>query len=77
MAGDNWIYKYYQGIKSGAYTVGKWIELVYEHLVHGLEAGAFFFDQKKANDAIDWIETHCFHTEGALTPGRIKLEVWQ
>ena len=77
MAGDNWIYKYYQGIKSGAYTVGKWIELVYEHLVHGLEAGAFFFDQKKANDAIDWIETHCFHTEGALAPGLIKLEVWQ
>ena len=77
MSGLNWIYTYYQGIKSGAYTVGKWIELVYEYLVHGLEAGAFFFDQKKANDAIDWIETHCFHTEGPLAPGPICLEVWQ
>ena len=30
MAGDNWIYTYYQGIKDGTYTVGKWITLIYE-----------------------------------------------
>lgn len=77
MGKDNWIYTYYQGIKNGKYTVGKWIELVYEYIVHGFEAKKFFFDAKKAADAIEWIEEHCFHTEGPLAPGNIMLEVWQ
>ena len=74
---DNYILAYYQGIKDGTYTVGKWIRLVYEYLVHGLEDKLFFFDQKKANAAIDWIEGHCFHTEGPLAPGPLQLELWQ
>ena len=74
---DNWIYTYYQGIKNGTYTVGRWIELVYDYVIEGLEQKSFYFDQKKANDAIDWIEEHCFHTEGPLAPNRLKLEVWQ
>lgn len=74
---DNWIWTYYQGIKNGKYTVGKWIRLIYEYLIKGLEDKSFFFDQKKANDAIDWIESHCFHTEGPLAPSPLKLEVWQ
>lgn len=77
MGKDNWIYTYYQGIKNGKYTVGRWIELVYEYIVHGFEEKLFFFDAKKAADAIEWIETHCFHTEGVLAPNNIKLEVWQ
>ena len=44
---------------------------------NGLEKKDFFFDQKKANAAVDWMEEHCFHTEGPLAPGRIKLELWQ
>ena len=77
MADINWILAYYQGIKDGTYTVGRWIRMVYEYIVAGLESKAFFFDQKKANAAISWIETHCFHTEGPLAPRSIKLEVWQ
>ena len=77
MAGDNWIFKYYQGIKNGTYTVGRWIELVYEYIVNGIESKAFFFDQKKANDAIEWLESHCFHTEGPLAPSPLRLEVWE
>ena len=77
MGGDNWIYAYYQGIKNGTYTVGKWIELVYERIIVGLEANEYLFDQKKANDAIEWIENHCFHTEGPLAPSPLKLSVWQ
>ena len=77
MAGDNWIYAYYQGIKDGTYTVGKWIALIYKQIVKDLEAKRYFFDQKKANDAIEWIEGHCFHTEGPLAPGFITLEPWQ
>ena len=77
MAGDNWIYTYYQGIKAGDICVGRWIMAVYEYLVRGIEEKQFFFDQKKADDAISWIETHCFHTEGRLAPGPLKLELWQ
>ena len=77
MPGDNWIYTYYQGIKDGTYTVGKWITLIYERIIQDLEAKRYFFDQKKANAAIEWIEAHCFHTEGPLAPGSIRLEVWQ
>lgn len=77
MPGDNWIYTYYQGIKDGTYTVGKWITLVYEQIIRSLEAKQYFFDQKKANAAIEWIESHCFHTEGPLAPSTIELEVWQ
>lgn len=77
MAGDNWIYAYYQGIKDGTYTVSKWISLVYERIVQDLEAKRYFFDQKKANDAIEWIESHCFHTEGPMAPHYLELEVWQ
>ena len=77
MAGDNWIYAYYQGIKDGTYNVGRWIRLVYEYIVNGLDSKAFYFDAKKANSAIEWIESHCFHTEGKLAPGYLKLEVWQ
>ena len=77
MVHDNWIYTYYQGIKNGKYTVGRWVDLVYGYIIQGLEEKRFFFDQKKANDAIEWIEGHCFHTEGPLAPGNITLEVWQ
>ena len=77
MATDNWIYTYYQGIKNGKYTVGRWIELIYEYIIKGLQEKRFFFDAKKANEAISWIEQHCFHTEGPLAPGNITLEPWQ
>ena len=77
MAETNWIFAYYQGIKDGTYTVGRWIRLLYEYIIKGLERKDFFFDQKKANAAIDWMEKHCFHTEGPLAPRSLSLEVWQ
>ena len=73
----NYILTYYQQIKDGSVTVGKWVVAVYEYLVNGLQQKTFFFDQKKANHAIDWIEEHCFHTEGDLAPNSLRLEVWQ
>ena len=77
MAGTNWIYDYYQKICNGSVTVGEWIQRLYKKIIDGLEAKDFFFDQKKANAAIEWIETYCHHTEGPLAPGRIQLEPWQ
>lgn len=76
---ENYIYTYYQGIKDGSICVGKWIEMLYEYIIKGLEDKecAWEFDQKKANAAIDWIGDHAFHCEGPLAPGALALELWQ
>jgi len=74
---DNYILAYYQQIKDGSITVGRWIKAIYEYLVEGMAKKDFFFDQKKANFAVDWFESHCFHTEGPLAPGALNLELWQ
>lgn len=74
---DNWIYTYYQRVKDGSETVGKYIELILEYLVKGIEDKRFYYDQHKANDVIEWIETHAFHTEGKLAPGPLRLELWE
>lgn len=73
----NHIYQYYQGIKNGSFVVGRYIRAIYEYLVDGIEQKAFYFDERKANAAVDWIETHCYHVEGPLAPGPFKLELWQ
>lgn len=77
MDGENYIYAYYQGIKDGTFIVGRWIELLYTALIEGLQTKQFFFNAKKANAAVKWVEAHCFHTEGPLAPGPLKLELWQ
>lgn len=74
---DNWIYAYYQKVKDGSVCAGEYIRLILEYLIHGLEEKEFFYDQKKADDAIEWIEVHGFHTEGKLAPGPLVLELWE
>ena len=74
---DNWIYAYYQKVKDGSISVGRYIELILDYLIRGLEEKSFFYDQKKANNAIEWIESHAFHTEGRLAPNPLKLELWE
>lgn len=74
---NNYILEYYQGIKDGTYTVGKWILALYERIVHGFEDGTYVYSAKKANAAVDWIEKYCHHTEGEKAPNRLELELWQ
>ena len=73
----NWILTYYQHIKDGTVTVGQWVRLAYEMIIKGLHEKSFFYDQKKADKAIKFIETFCRHHEGALGGKRIVLEEWQ
>lgn len=77
MTTDNYIFSYYQRIKEGTIAAGKWITLFYDYLIKGLEQKAFFYDHKKAIGAVEWIESHCYHTEGPLAPGPFCLELWQ
>lgn len=71
----NYILAYYQAILDGSENVGRWVRLMYEYVVKGLQVQSFFFDQKKANKAIRFIETFCHHCEGR--DDLLKLELWQ
>lgn len=71
----DYIFAYYQAMKDGTENVGRWILLFYEYIVKGLSDQSFFFDQKKANRAIKFIETFCHHCEGR--DDLLKLELWQ
>lgn len=72
---NNYILSYYQAIQNGSEVVGRWIRMMYEYIIKGLENQSFFFDQKKANKAIRFIEAFCHHCEGR--DDLLKLELWQ
>ena len=71
----SYILAYYQAIKDGSIVVGKWILMFYAYIVDGLAKNEFFFDVKKANNAIRFVETFCHHCEGRND--LIQLELWQ
>lgn len=73
----NYILSYYQKIKDGSVSVGNLVRLAYEMIVKGLQDKEFFFDEKKGNKAIKFVEKFCRHHEGALAPNKIVLEEWQ
>lgn len=74
---NNYILAYYQQIKDGSVVVGRWVQLLYEYIVTGLQEGQFHYNGKKAKAAVLFIENFCHHHEGALAPHRLKLELWQ
>lgn len=74
---NNYIWEYYQGISDGSIVVGDWIRRLYEMIVKGLEDGTYIFNQKKANNAIKFIEKFCRHNKGKLAPQTIVLSLWQ
>ena len=77
MTEGNAILAYYQAIKEGRESVGRWIEKLYDRIVSGLEEGLWFFDQRKANNCIRFMERYCHHNKGPLAPQRIKLDLWE
>lgn len=74
---DNYILTYYQQLKDGRAQAGKWVHLLYEYIIQGLERGLFWYDGRKANSKIRFIEAHTHHVKGKLAPKKIKLELWQ
>lgn len=74
---NNYIYEYYQQMCDGSVVVGKWIKTLYEMIIKGLEKKSFFYNHKKAQASILFVENFCHHHEGELAPQRIKLELWQ
>lgn len=74
---NNYILERYQRMKDGSDIEGKHIIQWYEYIVKGLEKKTFFFDPKKANKSIKYIENFCHHHEGDLAPNLIELELWE
>ena len=71
----NYILEYYEKIQDGSITAGKWIKLWYSRIIKGLQEQAFFYDEKKAARAINYIERFCHHVKGRSD--LLKLELWQ
>lgn len=72
---NNYINEYYQKINDGSIITGHWIKLLYQYIQEGLRKRLFFYDHKKAQRAILFIETFCHHCEGR--DDLLKLELWQ
>lgn len=73
----NAIFAYYQLINDGTEVVGKWVQLLYKKIVDGIQDGQYIFDERKANNAIRFIETFVRHNKGIKAPQLLKLEPWQ
>ncbi len=58
-------------------NAGKWIRLLYEVILQGITDHRWFYNRKKADNAIRFIERYCHHYKGKLAPQRIKLSLWE
>ena len=74
---NNYIFAYYQKICDGTENVGRWVKLLYDLIIRGLQEKRFFYNHKKAMAAIRFMENFCHHHEGDLAPQLIRLELWQ
>ena len=50
---------YKKQIEEGKAVVGKWIQLNIEYIENGLKEARFFYNEKKADEAILFIENFC------------------
>lgn len=71
----NYIQEYHHRIQTGEIVAGEWIKLLYDKVTAGLRDGLYFFDDRRASNAIRFIETFCHHCEGR--DDLITLELWQ
>lgn len=74
----NYIVAYYNLIQSKKIIVSKKIKTQFEKLIHDIDnPGEYFFDIKKANRPIEFIEKFCKHSKGQWAGKKIVLELWQ
>ena len=73
----NAVTEYWMAIRRKEVIVGKWIRLLYEVILQGIIDKRWFFDARRGNNAIDFLERYCHHFKGKMAPGRIRLELWE
>lgn len=71
------ILQYWNEIITGGVNVGKWIRMLYEVILQGLTDHKWFWSQKLADNALNFIGRFCHHYKGKLAPQRIKLSLWE
>ena len=74
---DNYILEYRQAIKDGKKSAGKWVNLLLGLIADKLKTGEYLYDHARAEHAVNWIETHCFHTVGFMAQMPFLLEPWE
>ena len=89
----NYIKEYYKKIKTGAIVAPKKVKIVYERLVNDIdnpkvveiynektektETHKYIYDNNRAIEAIEFIETFCKHSKGKIAGQPFILELWQ
>ena len=76
----NPILEYYNKIQSGETVVSKKVEKVYKYLagiITGEIKSCYFYDEARANHAIEFVERYCKHSKGRWANKPVILELWQ
>lgn len=72
---SGYITEYNEAIRTKKVRVGKWIKKIYSLICEKIESNEYFFDDEKAEKAIEYIENFCHHSKGRND--LITLELWQ
>ena len=72
---ESYLYEYYKKINKKQIRAGKWIKKIFKILVNGIKDKKWYYDEKKANKCIRFIETFIHHSKGRSDT--LKLELWQ
>lgn len=75
----NPIIEYNEKIQSGEITACKKIKILYKHLATEIQnpESKYFYDEKRANHALTFIEKFCKHSKGKWGGKPVVLELWQ
>lgn len=76
----NPIIEYNEAIQSGKVIVSKKVAIVYKYLTDIITAvipSRYYYDEKRANHAIQFIEKYCKHSKGRWANKPVVLELWQ
>lgn len=74
----NPIIEYHQLIESGKLVTSHKVKIQYRYIVWLINnSKEYVYDEKKANKAIDFIETFCKHSKGSQAGKPFILELWQ
>ena len=72
-----YITQYHEAIKNKEIIVGQWITKWYEKVISDLDNNYYYYDKKKANKSIRFIERFCRHSQGEKGGEQFRLELWQ
>ena len=73
----NAITAYWEEIQTGGVIVGKWVRQLYDVIIRGIAEGRWQYNDRLAQNAVNFIERFCHHYKGVLAPKRLRLSLWQ